>query len=123
MRVREVVAVAVDDDRGLDAEVSDRFSRAPHLLLLKQSPDGLDLRIEIVVNPALNTRSSGANAAAHLVQEADPVALIVRGIGYHAREALEALGVDVITTAEATARMALQAYWRARRMPIPAIPV
>ncbi len=105
------VAVAVEEDKGLDSRLSERFGRAPYFLIADVDPEGckiLDYRV--VENPGARAGSGAGVKAAQLLGDNQVKVYIGPNPGPNAYAALQALGIRIVVHNGGTAREAVEAH-------------
>ena len=103
------IAVAVEDTRGLQGEVSAHFGRCPAYLLMRVIDGAFD-EIEIVDNPYYNNHRPGV--APPFIHGLGADVILAGGMGPRAVDMFHALGMEVATGAVGTVHKVLDAYVR-----------
>ncbi len=105
------VAVAVEEDRGLDSKLSERFGRAPYFLIADVDPETFKIiNSKGVENPDATAGSGAGVKAAQTLADNGVNAYIGPNPGPNAYAALQALGIRIIVHNGGTAREAIEAH-------------
>jgi predicted Fe-Mo cluster-binding NifX family protein len=107
MAEKKVVAIAAEDDRGLDAEVSAHFGRCP-FYVLAETEDGGVTGSRVVANPHFGTHQPGVMP--QYIKSLGADVIIAGGMGPRAIDMFHAYGIDVATGALGVVQSVLQAY-------------
>ncbi len=101
------VAFVCEDDKGLDAEVSSRFGRAPYLIIVDL--DGNDVKnVRVEENPGAKARSGAAiKVVQKLVNEGVDVA-VAGAFGPNALVALDEMKIRRVELSGISVREALE---------------
>jgi len=106
----KVIAVAAEDSRGLDGEVSAHFGRCPYYVLVKAN-GGEATEFQIVVaNPHFDSHQPGMMP--RFIRGLGADVIIAGGMGPRAIEMFHGFGIEVATGATGTVGDALLAYLR-----------
>ncbi|MHA1711628.1 MAG: NifB/NifX family molybdenum-iron cluster-binding protein [Candidatus Freyarchaeota archaeon] len=108
MPIRLVIPVL--DDKGLDAQLSDHFGRAPYFAIVDLDEDGRILRHQ--VSPNVSEHFGGTGRPAHRILQFRPNAVIVYGMGPRALSMFQSAGVAVLKANANTVREVIGAYNR-----------
>lgn len=101
------IAIASEDDRGLDGQVSHHFGRCPFYTLVDVS--GAAVRgVRVVANPYFEAHRPGT--LPHVVADLGAHVIVAGGMGPRAIELFESLGVEVATGAVGRTGAVLAAY-------------
>jgi predicted Fe-Mo cluster-binding NifX family protein len=105
------IAIAVDEDRGLESRISAHFGRCPHYVIVDVSGSAT-LNIETVANPHYADHKPGRVPA--FVAQQGARTIIAGGMGQKAKAIFDHHGIDVVTGAAGSAGQALEAYLQGR---------
>ncbi len=106
---KRIVALAVDDDKGLEGSVSQHFGRCPCYLLVELDGKEIgDSRIE--QNPFYGNHQPGQ--VPMFIKEIGADVIIAGGMGPRAVDIFSRLGIEVATGAVGKAGLVLDAYLR-----------
>jgi predicted Fe-Mo cluster-binding NifX family protein len=106
------ICIPTQDDRGLEARLSDHFGSAPFFTFF----DTATGRLEVAANTR-GTHEPGQCDPAQTLESTEARVVVCRGLGRRALERLQQLGVEVFVTRQVVARQALEAH-AAGRLPI-----
>ncbi len=105
------VAVAVEEDKGLESRLSERFGRAPYFLIADVDPETCRiLEYRVVENPGAKAGSGAGVKAAQTLADNGVKVYIGPNPGPNAYAALQALGVRIVVHNGGTAREAIEAH-------------
>jgi predicted Fe-Mo cluster-binding NifX family protein len=104
---KRLIAVAAEDDRGLESEVSHHFGRCP-FYVIAASEDGRIGAVRVVVNPYYGEHSPGRVPL--FIKSQDVGVMIAGGMGQRAKEIFDHHGIEVATGARGTVRRTLEDY-------------
>ena len=103
------IAVACDDNQGLDGQISQHFGRCPHYLIVEV--EGLEtVKTETVNNPYYNSHSPGM--VPKFINEQGAHVMIAGGMGPRAIDMFTSLGIEAVSGATGNVGNILQAYLR-----------
>jgi predicted Fe-Mo cluster-binding NifX family protein len=105
----KIIAVAVEDTRGLQGEVSAHFGRCPAYLLARVIEDSFE-EIEIITNPYYDNHRPGV--APPFIRDLGADVILAGGMGPRAVDMFHAQGMEVATGAVGTVEKVLEAYVR-----------
>jgi predicted Fe-Mo cluster-binding NifX family protein len=109
MSEERTIAIASEDDRGLDGEVSGHFGRCPYYVLVEANGDTV-ARSSVVANPYLDLHRPGVMP--RFIRDMGADVIIAGGMGPQAIEMFHGFGIDVATGATGTVEEILGAYLR-----------
>ena len=113
MPERRLIAIAAEDSRGLDGEVSAHFGRCPFYVLVKANGEA-DPEFQVVVaNPHFDSHQPGMMP--RFIRGLGANVIIAGGMGPRAIDMFHDFGIDVATGASGTVEDALGAYLRGER--------
>jgi predicted Fe-Mo cluster-binding NifX family protein len=103
------IALACEDNQGLDSQISQHFGRCPYYLIL--DVDGEEIKkSETVSNPYYHNHIPGV--VPKFIHEQGANVMIAGGMGPRAIDMFTGLGIEVVTGAIGNAGNVLQAYLR-----------
>ena len=103
------IALACEDNQGLDGQISQHFGRCPYYLIL--DVDGEEIKkSETVSNPYYHNHIPGV--VPKFIHEQGANVMIAGGMGPRAIDMFTGLGIEVVTGAIGNAGNVLQAYLR-----------
>jgi predicted Fe-Mo cluster-binding NifX family protein len=108
---KHLIAVAAEDDRGLESDVSHHFGRCPYYVIV-DSEDGRIGPVRVVVNPYFQEHSPGM--VPQFIKSQDVTVMIAGGMGPRAKEIFDQNGIEVATGAQGTVRRTLEDYLAGR---------
>jgi len=101
------IAVSADNKDGLDSVVSPHFGRCPHFIVV--DVDGREVtRVAEVDNPCYGSHRPG-EVPQFIHQQAAEV-MLTGGMGYRAMQFFAQYGIEPVTGAAGTVRLALERY-------------
>ncbi|HDQ06332.1 MAG TPA: hypothetical protein ENN36_06400 [Candidatus Bathyarchaeota archaeon] len=106
MNVR--VVVPVSDDRGVDAQLSQHFGRAPFYVVVDLDSEGRVVSQRTVANTS--EHFGGVGLPPDRIMQLKPNALITYGLGTKALRMFQDAGVAVLRTEADTVREVVRAY-------------
>lgn len=106
------ICIPTQDDRGLEARLSEHFGSAPFFTYV----DTVTGRLDVVAN-AGSVHEHGQCDPTRALESAAAQTVVCRGLGRRALERLGQIGVGVYVTDATVIRLALEAY-SAGRLPI-----
>jgi len=110
MSEERLIAIAAEDSRGLDGEVSAHFGRCPFYVLVKPN-SGTETGFQIVVaNPHFDSHQPGMMP--RFIRGLGANVVIAGGMGPRAIDIFHGFGIEVATGAAGTVEEALGAYLR-----------
>jgi len=101
------IAVACDDNQGLDGQISQHFGRCPYYLIVDVDGDEI-VKTDTVANPYYSQHSPGM--VPKFIQEQGAHVLISGGIGPRAIDMFASLGIEVVSGTAGNAGDTIQAY-------------
>jgi predicted Fe-Mo cluster-binding NifX family protein len=103
------IALACEDNQGLDGQISQHFGRCPHYLIVEV--EGLEtVKTETVNNPYYNSHSPGM--VPKFINEQGAHVMIAGGMGPRAIDMFTSLGIEAVSGATGNVGNILQAYLR-----------
>ncbi len=90
------IAFAINEDKGLDSLISERFGRAPYFLIVEVSNDFKIVNYEVVENPGAKVMGGAASKASQLLASKSVSAVVAGNFGPHAMSVLPALNIKAI---------------------------
>ena len=96
MSEERVIAVAAEDDRGLDGEVSAHFGRCPYYVLVEANGNTV-AGSRVVANPYVDLHRPGV--VPRFIRDLGTNVIIAGGMGPRAIEMFHGFGIDVATGA------------------------
>jgi predicted Fe-Mo cluster-binding NifX family protein len=108
---KHLIAVAAEDDRGLESDVSHHFGRCPYYVIV-ESEDGRIGPVRVVANPHFQEHSPGL--IPQFIKSQDVAVMIAGGMGWRAKEIFDQNGIEVATGAQGTVRRTLEDYLAGR---------
>ena len=110
MSEEKLVAIAAEDSRGLDGEVSAHFGRCPFYVLVKANGDA-EIGFQILVaNPHFDSHQPGMMP--RFIRGLGANVIIAGGMGPRAIDMFHGFGIKVATGATGTVEEVLGAYLR-----------
>lgn len=109
MTERRRIAIAANDNRGLDGEVSAHFGRCPTYVLATVEGDRIS-EAEIVDNPYYSGHRPGV--VPQFIHQIGADVILAGGMGPRAIDMFHGFGIEVATGALGTVRKVLEAYLR-----------
>ena len=103
------IALACEDNQGLDGQMSQHFGRCPYYLIVDVEGDEIK-RTDSVNNPYYNNHVPGM--VPQFINEQAVNVMIAGGMGPRAIDMFTNLGIEVVTGAIGNAGNVLQAYLR-----------
>jgi predicted Fe-Mo cluster-binding NifX family protein len=103
------VALACEDNQGLDSQISQHFGRCPYYLILDVDGDEIK-NAETVSNPYYNNHIPGM--VPQFIKQQGANIMIAGGMGPRAIDMFTSLGIEVVTGAIGNTGNVLQAYLR-----------
>ena len=101
------LALACEDNQGLDGQISQHFGRCPSYLIV--DVDGNEVKkSEVVENPYYTNHIPGK--VPQFIKEQEVQVMIAGGMGPKAIDMFSTFGIEVVTGAIGTAGNVLQAY-------------
>ncbi len=102
-----IIALPVEEDKGLDSHIYEHFGRAP-IYILVHVKDNEIVKVESIENPYIYEHPRGIIPKLLADRKVDVV--ICRGIGFRARDVLSEYGIKVVTGAEGRVGDLVKAY-------------
>ena len=112
MSEERLIAVAAEDDRGLDGEVGGHFGRCPYYVLVEANGNTV-AGSRVVANPYFDMHRPGVMP--RFIRDLGTNVIIAGGMGPRAIGMFHDFGIDVATGASGTVEDALGAYLRGER--------
>jgi len=109
MNETRLIAVAAEDNRGLDGEVGAHFGRCPYYVMVETSGDTVT-GSRVVANPYFEMHRPGV--VPRFIRDLGSHVIIAGGMGPRAIEMFHGFGIDVATGATGTVSTVLGAYLR-----------
>jgi predicted Fe-Mo cluster-binding NifX family protein len=109
MSETRTIAIASDDDRGLDGQVSSHFGRCPYYVLIEANGDTV-AGSRIVANPYIDLHRPGVMP--RFIRDLGTDVIIAGGMGPQAIDMFHGFGIDVATGATGSVSTVLGAYLR-----------
>lgn len=109
MSEEKAIAIAAEDDRGLEGEVSGHFGRCPFFVLVRVQNASV-LTSDIVPNPHFGSHQPGA--VPRFVHDLGANVIIAGGMGPRAIDMFHQFGIDVATGVIGPVGTVLDAYLR-----------
>jgi len=103
------IALACEDDQGLDGQMSQHFGRCPYYLIVDVEGDEIK-KTDSVNNPYYNNHVPGM--VPQFINEQGVNVMIAGGMGPRAIDMFSNLGMEVVTGAIGNVGNILQAYLR-----------
>ena len=103
------IALACEDDQGLDGQMSQHFGRCPYYLIVDVEGDEIK-KTDSVNNPYYNNHVPGM--VPQFINEQAVNVMIAGGMGPRAIDMFSNLGMEVVTGAIGNVGNVLQAYLR-----------
>jgi len=103
------IALACEDDQGLDGQMSQHFGRCPYYLIVDVEGDEIK-KTDSVNNPYYNNHVPGM--VPQFINEQRANVMIAGGMGPRAIDMFTSLGMEVVTGAIGNVGNILQAYLR-----------
>ena len=101
------IAIAADNNTGLDSPVSPHFGHATHFVLVNTENDTIG-SVTSIGNPFCG--SHGCGQVGSFVAEQGARVILVGGMGQRAVQAFQAQGIEAVTGAGGSVRQALEQY-------------
>jgi len=103
------IALATEDNQGLNGQISQHFGRCPYYLIV--DVEGLEIgKTESVNNPYYNSHAPGM--VPQFINEQGVNVMIAGGVGPRAIDMFTGLGIEVVSGAVGNVGNVLQAYLR-----------
>jgi len=102
------IVVPVSDDRGIDAQLSQHFGRAPFYAIIDLDEEGHVIGQGTIANTS--EHFGGAGVPPDRILQLRPKALITYGLGPKALRVFQDAGVAVLRTEANTVRDVIRAY-------------
>ena len=103
------IALACDDDLGLEGQMSARFGRCPYYSLVEVEGGDI-IKIEVVANPYYHHHEPGV--IPHFINTKGVQVMIAGGMGARAIEMFNGFGIEVATGAMGKVENVVKAYLR-----------
>jgi predicted Fe-Mo cluster-binding NifX family protein len=103
------IALACEDNQGLNGQISQHFGRCPYYLILDIEGDEI-LKTDNITNPYYNNHTPGK--VPQFINEQGANVMIAGGMGPRAIDMCTNLGIEVVTGAMGNIGNILQAYLR-----------
>jgi len=101
------IALATEDNQGLNGQISQHFGRCPYYLIV--DVEGLEIgKTESVNNPYYNSHAPGM--VPQFINEQRVNVMIAGGMGPRAIDMFTSLGIETVSGATGNAGNVLQAY-------------
>lgn len=101
------IAIAAENNNGLDAPVSPHFGHAAYFVLV--DTDGGEIKsVSTIANPFCG--SHGCGPVGGFVAEQGAQVMLVGGMGRRAMQALQSMGIEAVTGATGSVHEAVQQY-------------
>jgi predicted Fe-Mo cluster-binding NifX family protein len=107
MSEKKIIAIATEDDRGMNGEVSAHFGRCP-FYVLAETEDGKVTGSRVVANPHFGAHQPGVMP--RFINGLGVDVIIAGGMGPRAIDMFHGFGIDVATGALGVVEKVLQAY-------------
>jgi predicted Fe-Mo cluster-binding NifX family protein len=104
---KERIVVPTDDERGLNARLSEHFGRAPYFVVVELE-DGNVSSVQVIPNES--EHFGGFGRAAEAILRLRPSAVITYGMGPRALRAFQEAGVAVLRANADTVKDVIEAY-------------
>ena len=101
------IAVACDDNQGLDGQISQHFGRCPYYLIVDVEGDEI-VKTDTIANPYYNQHTPGV--VPEFISEQGANVLIAGGIGPRAIDMFASLGIEVVSGIAGNAGDIVEAY-------------
>ncbi len=101
------IALACEDNQGLDGQISQHFGRCPSYLIVDVEGNEVK-KSEVVENPYYTNHIPGK--VPQFIKEQDVQVMIAGGMGPRAIDMFSTFGIEVVTGAIGNAGNVLQAY-------------
>jgi predicted Fe-Mo cluster-binding NifX family protein len=101
------IAVACEDNQGLDSQISQHFGRCPYYLILDVEGDEI-VKTDTVANPYYTQHTPGM--VPQFINEQEAHVMIAGGIGPRAIDLFVSLGLEVVSGIAGNAGDIVQAY-------------
>ena len=102
------IVVPVSDDRGIDAQLSQHFGRAPFFAIIDLDEEGHVIGQGTIANTS--EHFGGVGLPPDRILQLKPKALVTSGLGSKALRIFQDAGVAVLRTEANTVREVIQAY-------------
>ena len=103
------IALACEDNQGLDGQISQHFGRCPYYLIIDTDVEEIK-KVESINNPYFNNHVPGK--VPQFIHEQGVNVMIAGGMGPMAINLFSNLGIEVVTGAIGNAKNVLNAYLR-----------
>ena len=103
------IALACEDNQGLDGQISQHFGRCPYYLIIDVEGEEIK-RAESIDNPYFNNHVPGK--VPQFIREQGANVMIAGGMGPRAIDLFSNLGIEVVTGAIGNVGNVLNAYLR-----------
>ena len=101
------IAVAAEDDNGLDGEVSQHFGRCPHYVVVEVTGEHI-AETQIVANPHFGNHQPGQMP--NFIRDLGVDVILAGGMGPRAVDMFHSFGMEVVTGAVGNVGRVLWAY-------------
>ena len=105
----KLIAIAAEDGRGLDGQVSAHFGRCPYYVLVETNGDTM-VGSRVITNPYFDVHRPGVMP--RFIRDLSANVIIAGGMGPRAIEMFHGFGIDVATGATGAVGTVLGAYLR-----------
>ncbi len=109
MSEQRLIAIAAEDDRGLDGEVGAHFGRCPYYALVEANDDTV-IGSWVVANPYVDMHRPGVMP--RFIRDLGAHVVIAGGMGPRAIGLFHGFGIDVATGVTGNVAAVLRAYLR-----------
>ena len=109
MSEETLIAIAAEDDRGLDGEVGAHFGRCPYYALVEAN-GGTVIGSRVIANPYFDIHQPGVMP--RFIRDMGANVIIAGGMGPRAIDMFHGFGIDVATGATGNVAAVLGAYLR-----------
>ena len=109
MTGRTLIAIAAQDDGGLEGEVGAHFGRCPFYVMVEVL-DGKQRRVRVIRNPYFGAHQPGVMPS--FLQQQGATVVLTGGMGPRAIQMFQGRGIEAATGAVGTVGEALDAFLR-----------
>jgi len=103
------IGIAVEDNKGLEAEVSMHFGRCPYYAIVEVEKDEIKEPVKVITNPYFNFHGQPGQVPSFLKEQEIGV-IIAGGMGPRAVEFFKEYGIEAVTGVSGKAGEAVKSF-------------
>ena len=103
------ISIAVESDKGLEAEVSRHFGRCPYYVILEVEEEKIKQPVKVIANPYAESHGRPGQVPSFLKEQEIEV-IIAGGMGPRAIEFFHHYGIRVVTGARGKVKEAVENF-------------